>query len=187
MARLSEPKIDADKNKIFSEVFENDFVRLCYYANNFLSDIDVCKDIVQDVFISIWEAKDINISGSDLSKLLFRSVRNRCLDHLKGQKVRNNYKYSILQKIADYSDSDYTSYEIKELSDKITVELNNLPKQTYDIFQMSRVGGKTYSDIAETLGVSIKTVEFHMSKALAALRKGLKEYLPLLVSFMLFL
>ena len=63
---------------------------------------------------------------------------------------------------------------------KIETELNNLPEQTYNIFNMSRSAGKSYADIADALDISVKTVEFHISKALRILRIGLKDYLPVL-------
>lgn len=175
------------KDHLFSEIFRDEFVRLCYYANTFIKEIDTSKDIVQDVFISMWE---IDISGKDrdeLLKILFKSVRNRSLDYLKKQKVRNRYRTELLQNLIKYSNIDYTNYEVKELSVKIEKELKKLPKQTFNIFEMSRVEGKTYSEIAAKLGVSVKTIEFHVSKALAALREGLKEYLVVIVPAIIFI
>lgn len=175
------------KDIVFSELFRAEFVRLCYYANTFVQEIDVSRDIVQDVFVSFW---DVNIDGKDkgdLLRLLFKSVRNRSLDYLKRQKVKHKYKSEILQNLIIYSDVDYGDYEVKELSVKIEEEINKLPKQTSNIFKMSRVEGMTYSEIALKLGVSVKTIEFHISKALAALRIGLKEYLTVMVPAMLFI
>lgn len=166
------------KNKVFSDIFQRDFVKLCYYANNFITDLDVCKDIVQDVFIKLWELGFEEASESDLHKILYRSVRNKSLDYLKNQKVRNNYRIDILQGVVDYQSYNFSDYDIHELSKKIDSELKSLPEQTFKIFDMSRSAGKSYSEIAEILGVSVKSVEFHISKALRSLRIGLKEYLP---------
>ncbi len=179
-------KIEADniivtsKDEVFSDIFQKDFVRLCYYANNFITDIDVCKDIVQDVFIKLWELGFEETTESDLYKILYRSVRNKSLDYLKNLKVRNNYRTEILQKIVDCHDYNFSDYEVHELSKKIETELNNLPEQTYNIFNMSRSAGKSYADIADALDISVKSVEFHISKALRILRIGLKDYLPVL-------
>ena len=174
------------KDDIFSEIFRNDFVRLCHYANNFIFDMEICKDIVQDVYVRIWET-DLNIYDEiTLQKILFKSVKNKCLDFLKRQKVRNEYRYEILQRLVEYPSDDFKHYEVKELSLKIESVLKQLPEQTYRIFDKSRVGGKTYSDIADAMGISVKTVEFHISKALSALRTGLKDYLPAVLYLLFF-
>ena len=180
-------KMEADINvlkktskEIFSDIFKKDFVRLCYYANNFISDIDVCKDIVQDVFIKLWEFGIDDKSEDELYRILYRSVKNKSFDYLKNLKVRHNYRVDILKRFVECQDYSFSDYEIRELSVRIEKELNKLPEQTHNIFELSRTAGKSYSDIAELLDISVKSVEFHISKALRALRIGLKDYLPLL-------
>jgi len=175
------------KEEVYKDVFDRYYVRLCYYAQTFVADFDVCKDIVQDVFVKLWEAEIGQFSNKEVDKFLYRSVKNRCFDYLRKQKVRQNSRLFILERLLDDEEVFIPQLELDELTEKIEKVLSKLPEQTLMIFKMSRNEDKSYAEIAEEMDMSVKGVEYHMSKALAMLRFQLKDYLPLMAYLSMFL
>ena len=169
------------KEILYKNIFDKYYVRLCYYAQTFVFDFDVCKDLVQDLFVKLWEVEITKFEDEDIDKFLYQSVKNRCLDHLRKQKVRQNSRIFILEQLLDEEELFIPQFELDELAQKIEKVLNELPEQTLQIFKMSRSDEKSYAEIAEELDISVKGVEYHMSKALSILRLQLKEYLPILI------
>jgi RNA polymerase sigma-70 factor (ECF subfamily) len=169
--------------KLFDELFMQYSKPLFYYAAKFVED-EVAKDIVQDVFVKLWSDRAISIRQS-LNALLFTMVRNSCLQHLEKQKVRNRYfesKKLILQEeeLRFYME-EKTSLIEQELEDKLNEVLDSLPDRCRQIFVLSRFENKKNKEIAEELDISVKAVEKQITKALATIRSGMKDYLPLLL------
>lgn len=103
-------------------------------------------------------------------------MRNRSLQVLKHQEVRNRYKEVLLSKEENSTSSPQELLEYKELQDLINRTLYRLPERRMQIFRMHRFGGMKYTEIATALSISIKTVEAEMTKALHALRKEIESY-----------
>jgi len=158
---------------------------LFYYALKFVGQ-DVAKDIVQDVFFKLWENQDLNITSS-LSGLLFSMVRNKCLQHLEKEKVRSRYQESVVSRMHEdeilFYSSGFSSLIEKELQMQLQQAIEGLPDKCREVFVMSRFHDKMHKEIAEELGISVKMVEKHISKALKIIRVQLEEYLPLLALF----
>ncbi|MCL3781835.1 RNA polymerase sigma-70 factor [Prolixibacteraceae bacterium JC049] len=180
-------KIRKDKETAFSEIFDTNYVKLCHYAHTFVEDFDQCKDIVQELFAKLWRLDIEKMSSDELSKYLYRSVKNGCLDSLRKQKVRGSYRQQILEKLIQEEEVSISEVEIKELAKAIELALSQLPEQTARIFKMSRFEDKTYAQIASEMDLTVKGVEFHMSKALNILRENLKDYLPLITTISFFI
>jgi RNA polymerase sigma-70 factor (ECF subfamily) len=168
-------------DRIFEVVFRKYYQSLCNYANSMLKELDEAEEIVQNLFSGIWEKRaDLEINVS-LKSYLYRAVHNHCLNRIKHLKIREEYQ--------QYADNYYeTSYEsvnqivIKnELERKIDEAIERLPEQCRLIFRLSRFEELKYHEIAEQLGISPKTVENQIGKALKILRTELAEYLPLLI------
>lgn len=175
-------KYTTKKEELFSDLFDKYYVRLCHYANTFITDFDVCKDIAQELFVKLWEIEIENFSKEELDGYMYRGIKNGCIDFLRKAKVRQNSRAVILQKLLDNNiDVFVPEIELKELSIKIDQALKQLPERTLLMFNMSRQKNKSYSEIAEDMNISVKGVEFHMSKALNILRGELKEYLPVII------
>lgn len=174
-------KVVTTKEELYKDIFDKYYVRLCYYAQTFVADFDVCKDIVQDLFVKLWEAEISQFSNEEIDKFLYRSVKNRCFDYLRKQKVRQSSRLFILERLLDDEEVFIPQLELDELAAKIEIALSELPGQTLQIFKMSRHEDKSYAEIAEEMDMSVKGVEYHMSKALAILRLQLKDYLPLII------
>lgn len=167
--------------RIFEETFRKYYQSLCNYANSILKEMDEAEEIVQNLFLNIWEKRadlEINIS---LKSYLYRAVHNHCLNRIKHMKIREEYQHYA----TNFYDSSYESVSQtvmkNELEQKIEAAIKKLPEQCRLIFRMSRFEELKYSEIAEQLELSPKTVENQIGKALKFLRIELAEYLPLII------
>jgi RNA polymerase sigma-70 factor (family 1) len=158
--------------------------KLCLYAESLVANRDIAEDIVQDTFFSIWEKRHILNIESSLKSYLFRSVHNGCihyLRHLKVMEKHSNYYSLKLQEaqILYDSHSEGTSSGLyhNELETIIKNAIENLPEKTRDIFLMSREKGLQNQKIADKLNLTVKSIEYHVGKALESLRENLKDYL----------
>ncbi len=167
--------------RIFEETFRKYYQSLCNYANSILKEIDEAEEVVQNLFLSIWEKRsDLEISIS-LKSYLYRAVHNHCLNRIKHLKVREEYQqYAVNFYDASYESVSQTVMK-NELEAKIEEAIKKLPEQCRLIFRMSRFEELKYHEIAEQLELSPKTVENQIGKALKILRVELAEYLPLII------
>ena len=142
--------------------------------------------MVQQVFYKIWEQRErLNIQSS-LKAYLYRSVHNLCINHLTHQKIRATHQSYTMQYISQQEeDAAARKVQQSELEKNISKALNELPEQCRTIFQMSRFEELKYQEIADRLGLSVKTVENQMGKALKLLRVKLVHYLPILITYLL--
>ena len=175
--------IKQGNERIFEVVFRKYYQSLCNYANSMLKEMDESEEIVQNLFSGIWEKRgDLEITVS-LKSYLYRAVHNHCLNRIKHLKIREEYQ----QYATTYYDSSYESVSQSvtknELEKKISEAIEKLPEQCRIIFKLSRFEELKYHEIADQLGLSPKTVENQVGKALKFLRIELAEYLPLLILF----
>ena len=159
----------------FESLFRSSYVSLVRYAKTLIKDHDTAEEIVQDLFFKLWQDREkLNIESS-LNGYLFRSVHNICLHHIEHVRVveRHAEEMSYRQTESQESPSDILNY--KELQEKVARILEKLPDRCGKIFTMSRFDGLKYTEIAEKLSVSIKTVEANMGRALKEFRKELTQ------------
>lgn len=168
-----------DRNS-FEMMFRTWYNPLCNFAYGFLGSREEAEETVQNVFIHFWEKRtEISIETS-LKSYLYRSVRNSCMNVLKHEKVKREHaKYAINQNGAT-AESAAGRLMSDELEMRIGEALAKLPEQCRLVFKMSRFEELKYSEIAEKLEISIKTVENQMGKALRIMREQLQDYLPLI-------
>ncbi|MPQ47464.1 RNA polymerase sigma-70 factor [Marinifilum sp. N1E240] len=174
-------KLKAGDKNAFQELFEEYYTSMYFYACKFVDD-DLARDLVHDVFMIFWQNKENITIKSSLSAYLFRMVRNKCLQEIERQKVRNNYSTEALNldELAYYNDGIKSIIEL-ELEEKLKEAMDKMPDACRKVFIMSRFNGLKNKEIAEQLGISLKAVEKQITKALKILRLELKEYLPLLM------
>jgi RNA polymerase sigma-70 factor, ECF subfamily len=169
--------------KVFEQVFKTHFKALHSYAYTILKDDAIAEEMVQNVFFKLWEKKEQLDIQTSLKAYLYKAVYHESLNYLKHQKVK-----SVHQAYAMHS-TDHTSNLAEkkllqgELENKLQMAMNDLPEQCRTIFQLSRFEELKYREIADTLGLSIKTVENQMGKALKILRSKLVEFLPTIIAF----
>jgi len=169
--------------KLFEQLFRQYFGELCGFARSFVNDDDTAKEITQNVFINLWQNKKQIDTDKSVKSYLFTSVRNRCLNHIRDNK---KFRSNVLDvEIADYETAyESDAFSVAELETKVEAALTKLPARCKEVFMLNRFEELKYKEVAERLGISVKTVEVQMSKALKILREELKEYLFVLILFM---
>jgi RNA polymerase sigma-70 factor (ECF subfamily) len=160
----------------FEELFKTHYAALHRYAYNLVQDLAVAEDMVQGMYCKLWERRqDLTIKG-DPYPLLLTSVRNDCLNYLKHLEVRKQHQAHTLhvQKNASVNAGD--NLHAKEINTALQQAIATMPARCKEVFELSRVATLPYKDIAALLGISVKTVEAQMAKALRQLRAALSQY-----------
>lgn len=182
------------KRKIeFEEVYISYYSRMKYFAQEYVVREEDAENIVQDVFMDLWENNVLISSHTNLFSFLFTSVRNRCIDFLRRKTVAQKVKDRIqdehalllemkLQSLEYLDDKIFASTDIETIVENA---INSLPEKCRQVFVLNKIEGKKQKQIAEQLGISIHTVESQMAIANRRLRELLKDYVPLLI-FLLF-
>ncbi len=171
---------EIDKRAI-DRLFQSYYEGLSRYAYSILKNQVAAEDLVQQLFITLWEKRNELEISSDPKSYLYRSTYNRCLNEVKRMKRRG--VHTEVSEEYDLSSQQDTSQLVlgKELEGRIEDAIETLPEKCREVFRMSRFKELSYKEIAEKMEISIKTVENHMGKALRLMREELKDYLPLIV------
>ena len=173
-------RIHSFAEKDFENLFRNHFKALCgYCAVKFGFDIDLSKDMVHAAFVKLWETRDVDFSDVAAKGYLQRIVVNNCLDHLRHEKIKAGYEAFVKKFSSDVVHED--SFDIAQLQKDIEKSIAALPEQMRNVFILSRYSGLKYKQIAKHLGISVKTVETQMVRALYRLRQQLPG-LPALIA-----
>ncbi|MFH0756400.1 MAG: RNA polymerase sigma-70 factor [Bacteroidota bacterium] len=177
-------RLEKGDMKAFEMLYNEQYKSLCYFAQRFVFDLDTSREIVQVVFVRIWEKRDALPADISLKTYLFTAVRNKCLDYLKHLKVENEFEKMRIKEIQESSnilcktiDNPLDGLVTKELENAIKDAIESLPGKCKAIFELSRYDGLTYRQIAEELNISVKTVETQMSRAIKSLREKLSGFL----------
>lgn len=170
-------KLKQGDKDAFSTIFSAYYNNLVLFAINFTHEICSAEEIVQDIFIKIWEERDlININVS-LKSYLIKAVQNECIDWFRHLKITEKYNAEITRKNY-FFEYDTDNYILRsELESQIDSSIEKLPVDIKIAFCMSRYDGLKYIEIAKKLNVSVRTIEVRISKALKLLHNDLKDYL----------
>lgn len=166
-----------NKPQAFEKLFRKYYAPLCDYCQGIIADKEAGEDIVQDVFVYLWNNRNtINITTS-VKAYLYSSVRHGALHYLKKQIMQQNHSPHLTEFIAHLQETEYSEEEILKLEEAKKI-LQELPEQCRNIFIMNCIDGKKYKEIAEKLGISVNTVKSHLSKAYRIFRKRMetKDY-----------
>jgi len=164
----------------FELLFREYYKELCHYANHYMKDLDSSEEAVQDVFYTIWMKRDtLNIKDS-VKSYLYVSTRNKCLKMIRSQNMAQKYSKYLQNTASPSVSTPVEELNAKELNALIERTVNDLPVRTREIFRLNRYQGLKYTEIAEKLSISVKTVEANMGKALKLFRKNLDEYLKVI-------
>lgn len=173
--------LNSGDEKVFEFIFKTYYNRLCNYADSILHDEDESEEIVQSIFLKIWEKRMEFTVVNSFKSYIYRTVYNACMNKIRHDKVRQDYKTELQAISSPAIESTGKKIMGKELELLIASAIEKLPEQCRLVFKLSRFEELKYSEISTHLGISIKTVENHMGKALKILREELKDYLPLLI------
>ncbi len=165
-----------NQNKsVYKNVFNQFYKGMVLYANNFLFDQQASEDVVQEVFISLWEnAKDIEIKIS-LKAYLYAMVRNKCLNYLKSLKVTDDFNLIDLSSMLTIEDDlDLISEEEKTIVyGQILKIVETFPESMQQIFKLKFIENYKYLEIADELGISVNTVKTQLSRAKIKINQSL--------------
>jgi len=163
-------KTKADFKTVFNEYYNP----LCNYANNIIINVTYAEDVVQEVFIKLWSMNNSLVINESIKSYLFKMTKNRALEFLRSQKSRSQLHEKANITEVENSNIDELS-EVYMRMEQINKSLRHLPPKCKEVFALHKFNGLTYSEIASTMDISVKTVENHMSKALKILRSILGE------------
>ncbi len=158
----------------YKKVFEEFYNPLCNFAHKIIGRADLAEDIVQEVFVQMWQKREqIKLTGS-IKNYLFQSTRNKAIEIIRRKKLESDY-------VNAEKNLKEESYEIEEeannfvLKEKLRRSIRQLPPKCQEIFVLSKLNGLTYSEIAEELNLSVKTVENQVGRGLKLLREMLTK------------
>lgn len=172
----------------FDAIYINNFSRLFLFAKEYVLFDEDAENIVQDVFLMLWEKKDVLRVEVSLTAYLFTLVKNKCIDQLRHnmvaqmytESVQNEYKDEMNMKLYALESFNQNLNSDEDIEILLQQAIDKLPERCRLIFIKSRIEGKKYKEIAEELNLSVNTIEGQISIALKKLREELKDYLPLL-------
>lgn len=167
----------------YTEIFNRYKEVLFRHAVRFLQDRELAEDVIQDVFLMLWEKREALTFTSSLSAYLYSTVRNRIFNHMTRQKVVARY----LDSIRDFMEKGcYTTDEqvrARELAAIIEKEVAALPQKMREVFLLSREESRSHKEIGELLGISDKTAKQQLYKAVKILRLKISSMLSTLLFF----
>lgn len=153
-------------------IFNEFYSPLCNYATKIVNDAHLAEDIVQELFVQLWEKEKLkNIESPE--KFLLRSVKFKCIDFLR---KNSNETVEINSNLHKDITTETLMLNEEDVEPLLYYFASKLPQKTQEVFLLSRKSGLTYAQIAEELEISVKTVEAHISKALNIMRSLLKEH-----------
>ena len=156
--------------KVFKSLFDHSYVGMVQRAVYYTNDLNAAEDIVQEVFMRLWEKREELREIQNIQGYLLFSIRNKCLNLLVHQHVIDKYRqYCLLQEISDDEEEPETFIE------EVGNLLNKLPEKRRKVLEMSILESKSYAEIASSLKISLNTVKDHIKKAYAFLREEMRK------------
>ena len=145
---------------------------MCNFANSILQDDHLSKDVVQDVFFQCWKKRKRLEANSKIKSYLFTSVKNKALEKIRRNKMFSRHESSVLQHALMQRNIEDESEKYVRL-EQIHSAIHSLPEKCRQVFLMSKINGLSYAEIAEYLGISVKTVENQIVRGLKLIREKL--------------
>ena len=161
----------------FDLIFRTWYGPLVGTAERMLRDRAVAEELVQDVLLELWRRRETLAAGGSAQAYLFQATRNRVLNHLRHLKIEQRSEPDVRGELSSTPHAD-AAMAHEELDVAVQRAVQALPDRCREVFELSRVHGLKYAEIARQLGISVKTVEAQMGKALRTLRERLAPWLP---------
>jgi RNA polymerase sigma-70 factor (ECF subfamily) len=161
----------------FDSIFRAWYPGLVRAAESLVRSRAVAEEIVQDVMLELWKRRESLVEESSPQAYLYQATRNRSLNHIRHERIEKAGEPYAAREEATTSTAHSLVVE-EEIDVALKRAVSGLPQRCREVFELSRVHGLKYAEIATVLGISIKTVEAQMGKALRILREELAEWLP---------
>lgn len=164
------------------QLFKKLYVSLVNHSNKFVKDVEAAREVVQETFVHLLEKGESLQIKTSAEAYLYMAVRNRSLNYLKAQMRDLDRQGELHENYTATQDTNIQGVESADLAYILDAAIESLSKKTQVIFRLSRDESLSYKEISEQLGISIKTVEFHISSALKTIRTFLEKhwYLPMI-------
>jgi RNA polymerase sigma-70 factor, Bacteroides expansion family 1 len=171
--------------KDFRMLVDHWYTRLFNFANGYLNNSENTKEVIQDVFLKLWDNRQKLSADTNLNAYLFTLTRNRCIDLIRREKLMLQFRTDkqeeyrrLSENFEALSDPILDNLFAMEIQDEINRTISELPEQCQKVFVMSRVKGMNNREISQTLVLSEKTIESHLTKALKTIRLALERKFP---------
>jgi RNA polymerase sigma-70 factor (ECF subfamily) len=170
---------EGDKSA-FEAMFVAYYLKLRRFVIRFVQTQDAAEELVQDLFVDLWAKRETWEVRDSLRAYLYTAARNRALSQINKRNVEETWEDEELAQLVDPGRGPHEELDRQELISHVQKVIETLPARCRLILNLSRKDGLTYAEIAQVLGISIKTVETQMGRAFKMLRERLAGYLPLL-------
>lgn len=167
----------------FEKIYKDTYPLLYSYILNFLENRLFAEDVLEEIFVNLWEKKETLQIEASIKSYLFKSAKNACLDFVRKKNVRESYrnriekKYNIEKSFDLFSTNETYILENTELKSALQKAINNLPRKCRKVFKLSRYFKYKNKEIARLLKISEPTVEMHLRTAITKLKGALREFL----------
>lgn len=177
MKKIDRTDLNALKSgniKAFEALFRQYYANLVVFAAKYVNDLDIAREIVQDLFVRLFEKRQVLTIDVSIKSYLFRSVYNSCINHIHQRNIRDKHIRNIAQEkeLIDYPEDEMNTVDLQK---RIFDIIEQLPAKCKQIFKMNRFDGLKNDEIAQILNLSKRTVETQISKALKILRNKLSD------------
>lgn len=180
--------------RMFNRLFSDYKMRFIHFARTYVKDTSIAEDFTTEAFMSYWENRNKLRPGSNPPAYIMTIIKNKCINHLEHirlkKKVLNHMNahstWELNTRIMTLKACNPDVLLSEEIQQIINKTLSTLPRKTSEIFRLSRYGNKSNKEIADMMGLTVKGVQFHMSKALSELKISLKDYLPAIIIYLFF-
>ena len=178
------------KNRIeFENIYVAHYSRMKRFAQEYVIREEDAENIVQDVFLDLWEQNLLLLTHTNLFAYLFTTLKNRCIDFLRhktivkqtAQKLQDDYTKALQMKFQSLEAFDEQLFSEPDIETVIQNAIESLPEKCREIFVLNKIEGKKQKTIAQELNISINTVENQMAIAYKKLKEILKDHIPLLI------
>ncbi len=159
-------------------VYKND---LGGFVESYVRSRETAEEIIQDLFVRLWEQRELWEFPGPLNTYLFRAARNRAISYLRRERVETQFLERTARELAAEPDSRKgitvdESVRLQEVEAAVDRAVDALPERCQEVFRLNRYHGLSYAEVAQVMQISVKTVEVQMGRALTALRKRLAEW-----------
>lgn len=170
-------RIRNDNKDAFKSLYDRYGKKIYYFSLRFLGNNEEAEDLVQSVFINLWINRKMLDQGQEIRSYIYKSAVNSIYNIIKRRSVRARYSETVIREGEPFSDVTFEKVVGRDLEELVNSIISNLPEQQRQVFRLSRTECMTHEEIANKLGISLRTVENHMYRALKVIRKKLSDYI----------
>ncbi len=178
----------------FEQIYVTYFSKMKRFAQEYVQSGEEAENIVHDVFLELWERKELLSYHINILAFLFTAIKNKCIDYLRHEivvkeassQMQEEFLLTMQMKYKSLELFDQNMFNEKDIEEILQNAIQKLPDRCREIFIKSKIEGKKQKEIAVELNISVNTVETQIGLAYKRLREELKDFIPL-VLFLLFL